>query len=489
MDKLKEKLKDRLKKKPYAAVAVFTAVILTVAASAMSGGPRGGMGNMGQGKMSESKITVKLVNPEKGEIELTTDYIGRVQPQDTIKVYTEVQGKVAATYVEEGQTVHKGQLLFEMDTEDMEIALEKAQAQYDHSVAQNAQTLGSSLKKNLLNAENSYNNSKNSFKTARDNLDELEDKLDDYRANYREAKAELDAFTGNKDSDDYKELLEAANDAKADYDRFKDTYDEQYSNCENSKDNAYDSFQYSTESYELTAGQMREETEAIAEANMRTAKLNYETAVRNLEKCKIYAPVDGVIETKSVSASDMVGTSTVCYTITNVNAMEVAFNVSAGGAMSLSIGDNITLSKSGQNMQAAITSVSSSADTSSGLFPVKAALSSDAIGMLSGVAVKVTATTAKEQDVLLVPNNCVYYEENKPYVYLFDEETSTAKKTFFTAGLYNADSVSVKEGLSEGDRIITTWHPDLKDGAKVNFVGGEVKAAETPADNAAKAEE
>jgi hypothetical protein len=47
---------------------------------------------------------------------------------------------------------------------------------------------------------------------------------------------------------------------------------------------------------------------------------------------------------------------------------------------------------------------------------------------LSGVSVKVSACTAKAENALVIPVDSIYYEDQKPYVYLFVE--GKAVKTF-----------------------------------------------------------
>lgn len=37
----------------------------------------------------------------------------------------------------------------------------------------------------------------------------------------------------------------------------------------------------------------------------------------------------------------------------------------------------------------------------------------------------------------------------------------------------NSETVVALSGLDENSRIITTWHPDLKDGAKVQLAEGQ----------------
>ena len=79
--------------------------------------------------------------------------------------------------------------------------------------------------------------------------------------------------------------------------------------------------------------------------------------------------------------------------------------------------------------------------------------------------VKVKASTAKAEDALLLPLDMLEYDENQPFVYVYRD--GTAVRVDVTTGISSADEVVILSGLTAEDQIITTWHPDLKDGAAV----------------------
>ena len=516
------------------------------------GGPGGGMGEMAE--IGESQITVSTTAPEIGDISVTTEYIGKIEPDTTVNIYPETSGQVTAVYVTAGDTVQAGDLLFEIDSSDLEDQLESAQAQYDSTVAQINQTLGSSLTQSILNAENNLQTSERSYNTAKDNLDELEeledeykDERDDAKDDYEDAQDAFNDYVNNYEMPDIAEdaqyqnlqqALEAAREALADaeadepegdhsaleqavaaaeaalstyqedfnnayaventpeytrleaaleraqsaydsadstYDQFVTTYDATYESYRAEKANAGYNYSYNQEIYNLTTGQALEETQAIAQAQLNSAALTLQNAQEALEDCLVYAPIDGVIEDCLVAQYDMASTGTAAVTIANKSNMAVSFNVSADGASTIQVGDTVTVTKSGTSYTATVTEVSSKADDQSGLFPVKAALDDSSAGSLSGVSVKVTANTSSAEGVLLVPNDAVYYEDDVPYVYVY--ENGTARQVTFTAGLSNSQWVEVVDGLSGDERIITTWHPDLKDGAVVTLQEGDEAAS------------
>lgn len=71
----------------------------------------------------EASVTVvKAERPSTGDIILTTGLTGTVEPSDVVHIYAKAAGDVTAVYVKAGDMVTQGQVLFEIDTEQVETA-------------------------------------------------------------------------------------------------------------------------------------------------------------------------------------------------------------------------------------------------------------------------------------------------------------------------------------------------------------------------------
>lgn len=99
-----------------AAAVIVCAVIFTMTKSSSSP-----VGNMGMNQ--ESAITtVKAEAPVSGDISLTTGLTGTIEPSDVVYVYAKAAGDVTAVMVKSGDTVSQGQVLIEIDTEQVDSA-------------------------------------------------------------------------------------------------------------------------------------------------------------------------------------------------------------------------------------------------------------------------------------------------------------------------------------------------------------------------------
>jgi RND family efflux transporter MFP subunit len=97
------------------------------------GGPGGGMGGMQQ----DSNVTiVKAANPTTGDVYVTSGLAGTVEAADLVYVYAKAGGDVTAVNVKAGDTVEQGQVLLEINTEQVESAknsLDSAEVSYNQA--------------------------------------------------------------------------------------------------------------------------------------------------------------------------------------------------------------------------------------------------------------------------------------------------------------------------------------------------------------------
>ncbi|WP_308752539.1 efflux RND transporter periplasmic adaptor subunit [uncultured Anaerotruncus sp.] len=492
------------------AAAAVSTVVLAAGGGPGGGGPGGMGGNLGEIEMSESVISVKLTSPAVGSLTRSTEFIGKIKPGESVNVYPEVAGKVTAVYFTAGDTVKAGDLLFEMDDSDAQLSYEIAQTSYDSKVISADTTLGSSYESNLLSLESSLKSAQQSLNNARIELrdynDDSEDSLisaqkamDKAETAMRAAEAELDAYAeanpGDKSSETYKDLVSAVSKAESSYSVARATVndlenddDSTLRSLRNSYKNAQTNYESALEKYNLAKGASLEDTRASVDNSLKSAQLSLEQSAKQLEKYKVYSPIDGVIEASAVTEHETASLQTAAFTISNKNQMSVTFNATADAATALSIGDGVTVQKSGNDYAAIITSIDSKADDSTGLFPIEAQIQDDGGALLSGVTVKVSAATQRAENALLVPIDSVYYEDGQAYVFTY--ANGEAHRTDFETGMSNSETVVALSGLDEGSRIITTWHPDLKDGAKVELAEGQADpgagaaSADSPADSA-----
>ena len=116
----------------------------------------------------------------------------------------------------------------------------------------------------------------------------------------------------------------------------------------------------------------------------------------------------------------MASPTTAAYVIQTDGEQVVNFDVSAEAASALSLGDEVTIIYGGNEYAAVVTELSVQADETTGLFSVTAQPLEDLGTDRTGIAVKVRASTAKAEETLLLDIDLVEYDENQPYVYVYE---------------------------------------------------------------------
>lgn len=419
-----------------------------------------------------SAIEVRTATAGYGTIDRQTEFVGRVEAAESIKVYATSQAKVLQTYVAPGEYVEKGTLLFELDTENLQTMAETARLQYEAAL--------SGADTTIIQSKNAYDSAGSMYSTLKDNRDAIEDAWDSAREGWAAVKklleaagiaedADLEALLVDAKADGNEELVQLLTNAiqvRNGYTQAQNAYIQNYDKLDEQVDSARKSLITARDTYKNTKGDEEEGITGTVQTQVDLAKISYDNAVKALNEAKVYAPVSGIVSAKNVSVSDMAAPGAPAYVIDQEGtAPMISFNLSEDGANALSVGSPVTVVYNGKEFEAQITELSNAANPQTGLYAAKAQTSEPLGTSRSGGVVKVKASTAKAENALLLPLNMLEYDENQPFVYVYRD--GTAVRVDVTTGISSADEVVILSGLTAEDQIITTWHPDLKDGAAV----------------------
>jgi RND family efflux transporter MFP subunit len=404
-------------------------------------------------------IEVQTVSASYGTIDRQTEFVGRVEAAESVKVYATSQAKVLETYAVPGQHVEKGQLLFQLDTENLETMVETSRLQYEAAV--------SGANTTIIQSKNAYDSAGDMYTTIKESRDAIEDAWEGAQRSLNQANAALQAAQeAGVTGEELAKLQTAQVAAQMAYEQARNAYIQNYDKLDEQVKSARKNLVTARDTYKNTKGDEDEGITGTIQTQVDLAKISYDNAVKALNEAKVYAPVSGVISMKNVAASDMATPGAPAYVIDQDSAAPmISFNLSEDGANALTVGSPVTVSYNGQDYPAQITELSNAANPQTGLYAAKAQTEEPLGTSRSGGVVKVKASTAKAENALLLPLELLEYDENQPYVYLFRD--GVAVRADVVTGISSAEEVVILSGITAGDQIITTWHPDLRDGAAV----------------------
>ena len=234
-----------------------------------------------------------------------------------------------------------------------------------------------------------------------------------------------------------------------------------------------------------------------AEAQAKAAKLNYDTQV---EFSEITAPSDGILQNSILVKGAFIPQGTQLATLMGAGSQQVLFSATEELVKNLSVGQSIMLEKGKESYPGTITEISSVLLPETGLFPVKAEVENT--DFPEGSKAKISLTKDSRSSVNILPLNVLYYENGEAYVYVFegtDGNEGLLRKKKVELGLSGEESAEILSGLSEEDKVVSSWNNEMFDGAKVRLQdkkdesvkdSAKEKSAseESPEENSAKEE-
>lgn len=234
-----------------------------------------------------------------------------------------------------------------------------------------------------------------------------------------------------------------------------------------------------------------------AEAQVKAAKLNYDTQV---EFSEITAPADGILQNSILVKGAFIPQGTQLATLMGAGSQQVLFSATEELVKNLSVGQSIMLEKGKESYPGTITEISSVLLPETGLFPVKAEVENT--DFPEGSKAKISLTKDSRSGVNTLPLNVLYYENGEAFVYVFegtDGNEGLLRKKKVELGLSGEESAEIFSGLSEEDKVVSSWNNEMFDGAKVRLQdkkdesvkdSAKEKSApeESPEENSAKEE-
>ena len=210
---------------------------------------------------------------------------------------------------------------------------------------------------------------------------------------------------------------------------------------------------------------------SVYDAQIRAAETGVESARYQQSLYTIVAPISGIVETVNVSRNEMAPQGVPVFTISEKKTMEASFYVTEDVKNYLKVGDPVRteVDEEGNYSPGKIIGIDTAVDPQRGLFKVKAEIyPANRSDYSSGTSVNLLVVSNSAQNQILIPYDAVYYENGQAYVFVIKNGVAVRKNV--ETGIYDAKRIVITEGLSPGNRVVTSWASGLKDGAEVEIV-------------------
>ena len=231
-------------------------------------------------------------------------------------------------------------------------------------------------------------------------------------------------------------------------------------------DTARKSFERMQKLYQ--AGDISLQSFESVKAQYDSYKLQYDTKV---EYSIPVAVADGVVENTNMTENTTISQGTVLCYITSEGAKEINFGVTERVLEGIKLNDEVKVEKGGEIYDGYISNISNLIDTKTGLFNVKAVITTEN-NFASGIMAKVTFPYIKKHNINILPNELVYYEASMPFIYTVGSDNIVTKK-YIEVGIENENYSEIITNLDKSLKIVSTWTNDLAEGTLVNIIKDE----------------
>jgi HlyD family secretion protein len=345
-------------------------------------------------------VTVQVDAAEKGPIQrkVVTDAV--LYPRDQAAIVPKVVSSVKKWYVDRGSHVKAGELLGELENQDLAGAAAKSQGGY----AQAEVTYQMTVQKSAQD-----------LKFAKQSLDSAQKFYDGRAALYKEGAVSA------KDQDDASVALAQA----------KNTYD------------------LAQKQYDLK----------VAEGAMNAAKGDTENANATLGYTKITSPINGVVTDRPNYPGETPATGTPIITVMDLSQIVAHAHVAQIEAASLKVGDpaTITIPGTATIVKGKVTLVSPAVDPNSTTVEVWVQAPNPKESLRPGTSVRVAMVAQTVAQAVVIPVAALLTSpDGVTSVIVLDSDNKPSKKKV-KVGIRDSESktVQVTDGLQGGERVVT----------------------------------
>lgn len=366
-------------------------------------------------KVEVAQVTIKNVKTQKvaiGSLSTIVDYASKFDPVQEIQVFPKTGGKVSSLNVDIGDKVASGQVLFTLDTAELQSQLQMQQAALSAAEANLART--------SLTSEQTLNKSQITYNDAKDNYENT------------------------------KTLYDAGAVSKQELDSAKTRYD-----------NA---------AIDLKAAQQDLAT-AAAEAQVEQARASVNSAQIQLNNETVTSPISGIVSAEDVKVGEIASSQSGSVTVIDPSSMIAEISVPDIVIGKIKVGETVSVSINAikdKSVSGVIDKISPNANSKDNSYLVKVKIDNSKHDLIAGMFIKIALPAENKNNILMVPNEAIRIENNVNYLYVVIN--GTVKKVAVKVGISDNKNTEVAGNITEGMDIIIEGQSFLNEGEKVNIV-------------------
>jgi HlyD family secretion protein len=375
-----------------------------------------GCSNRKEEPESERVVSVDVAPVLNSAIRLKVTADAVLYPLQQAAIIPKTSAPVKKFYADRGTHVRAGQLLAELENQDLVGAVMESQAAYEQAEATYQTAARATVPQEVQKAELDV-------RAATDTL-AAQQKIFDSRQELLKQGA-----ISQKDVDDARvNLTQARN-----------------------------QYEIARQHLEALQGFGKDQELKAAAAQRDAAKTRHGIAETQLGYSKITSPIDGVVTDRPLYAGEMASNSTAMITVMDLTQVIARTHISQQEAAQLKVGDtaNLLPPEGGAPVPGKVTVISPALDPGGTTVEVWIQAANTGERLKPGTSLRVEAIARTVPSALVIPQAAVLTSPSgNTSVIVVDSENKPHKKSV-TLGIREGDNVQVTDGVESGDRVVT----------------------------------
>ena len=371
--------------------------------------------------------TVTVTPLVRATITVSIEYAARIRPKEEIVVSPKISGRVATVRADVAQPVRRGEVLFTLESRDLEAQARQARAALGSARANLRRTSDSSLSSQVIQAQAAVEQAQVQYTDASD----LAGRMDTLFAQGSVSRQQRD-------------------DARARVDSARIALDTARRNLS------------------LIQEKGGPQSTDVATAQVDQAQAAADLAQSQLDNTVIVSPLDGVVASRSVDPGELVASGSPAFVVIDMSRMTAEASVDEAMVQKIHPGEAVPVRAEAAGtrvMPGVVDTVSPAADPRTQGYMVKVRIDHPDPALRPGMLARVFFPVERRAGVLAVPNQALVMESGAQYVDV--DVDGIVKKVPVQTGISDDSVTEVTAGLSEGDFVITEGQSFLNEGERV----------------------
>lgn len=420
----------------------FAAFILLLSSAGCSGPGPGG----GPASKKEDPAKKPVVSTAKATVRTVSNYFqatGSFTAEESSDVAPTIGGRVAATPVEVGDFVRRGQAICILEQRDAQLRVDQARA-------------GREQARFILNQAQSRVGWSGDGTFDPDLVPEVASA----RASYEAAVAS--ARLAAADARRYENLVKSGDVSQSNYEKFRT----QQQTAEAAANSA-------RKQYEAQVNAARQSYRAIeaAQASLTAAESQLAQAEKNLRDMTIRAPFDGYITSRPVSVGQWVATNNHVATVVHISTVRLQLQIPEQRAGEVKAGMAVTARVAAypdRDFEGKVHAVVPSVDSSSRAFMVEARFDNPKAELRPGMFANAKLMLPGTEQAVFVPAKAVFYDSTTDAYHVYSVVQGLVHLNVVLKGDSDGGYTRILSGLSGNETVATDNQASLYDGASVD---------------------